>query len=117
MSLYILVTDTLVGDPARRSGAKGDFATATIRVATDDGAILASAIAFGDGAEQLLGHRQSDTVAAAGRGRLTEWTGRDGEQHHGLSLVVDQIASAASARRADAGRRRSPHQAQPEAQR
>jgi single-stranded DNA-binding protein len=106
MSLYTLATGTLIADPVRRSGANGDFATATIRAATEDGTILVSAIAFSALAEQLLSHHQGDAVAVAGRAKLREWTGQDGAQHHGLSVTVEQLTSAAAARRADAERRR-----------
>ena len=47
MSLYMLATGSLTADPIRRTGAKGDFATGTLRVATEDDAILVSVIAFG----------------------------------------------------------------------
>src|ERR1051325_8369349 len=107
MSLFALASGSLIADPNRRTSGKGsDFAIATLRTATEDGSILVSLIAFGVQAEELLGHKQGDALSISGRAKLTEWTGRDGEQHHGLSLVVEQIASAAGARRADAARRR-----------
>src|SRR5262249_12479052 len=107
MSLYTLATGTLIGDPAHRTSARGnDFATATLRVSTDNEPILISIVAFGDVAAELLRHRQGDALAVAGRAKLTAWIGRDEAQHHGISIVADQIASAATARRADAERRR-----------
>jgi single-stranded DNA-binding protein len=112
MSLHILATGSLTADPVRRTGASGkDFATATLRVATDDDAVLVSLIAFGDAAETLLAHRQGSALAVAGRAKLSSWTGRDGAEHHGLSVVAEQIASASAARRAEADRRREkrPH--------
>jgi single-stranded DNA-binding protein len=105
VSLYTLATGTLIADPVRRTGAKGDFATATLRAATDDDAILVSVIAFGDTTETLLEHRHGSTLAVSGRARLSSWTGRDGAECHGLSVVAEQITSAAAARRADAKRR------------
>ncbi len=105
MSLHVLAAGALIADPVRRAGAKGDFSTATLRVATEDGAMLCSLIAFAAAAAELLQHRQGDALAVAGRARLTSWTGRDGAEHRGLSLVADQVASAASARRAAAARR------------
>ena len=84
----------------RRAGAKGDFATATLRVATEDDAILVSLIAFGDAAETVLAHRQGAALAVAGRARLSSWTGKDGTERHGLSVVAEQVASASAARRA-----------------
>lgn len=112
MSLHMLATGGLIAAPMRRAGAKGDFGTATLRVATEDGAILVSLIVFNQQAEQLLAHRQGDTLAVAGRAKLTSWAGRDGNENHGLSVVVEQIASAAGARRADAARRRERHDAE-----
>lgn len=106
MSLHALAVGTLIADPARRTGARGVFATATLRVATEDGAIVVSLIAFSDAAAALLDLCQGSTVAVSGRARLSAWTGRDGQEKHGLALVAEQIASASAARRADAGRRR-----------
>lgn len=106
MSLHALAAGSLIADPARRSGAKGDFATAILRASTEDGAILVSIIAFGAQAAQLLDHHQGDALAISGRTKLTQWTGRDGAEHHGLSMVIETIASAAGARRADVARRR-----------
>jgi single-stranded DNA-binding protein len=106
MSLHVLTTGSLIADPIRRTGAKGDFGTGTLRVSTDDGPILVSLIAFDDAAETLLAHRQGTTLSVSGRARLSSWTGRDGTEHHGLSLVIEQIASASAARRADIARRR-----------
>lgn len=106
MTLHILTTGALIADPLRRAGAKGDFATAIVRVATDDDAILISCIAFGDQTERLLGHQQGQVISVSGRASLRSWTGRDGVEKHGLSVVIESIASASSARRADAERRR-----------
>jgi hypothetical protein len=107
VSLHLLATGTLVADPVRRAGAAGDFATALLRVATDEGAILVSAIAFGEATETLLAHRASATLAIAGRAKLSSWTSRDGVDHHGLAITADQIAGASAARRADIGRRQA----------
>ena len=107
MTLHTLAAGSLITDPVRRSGAKGDFAIATIRVATEDGAILISLIGFGETAERLLGHQVGHAIAVSGRTKLSSWTVRHGAEHHGLSIVVEDIASAASARRSDAERRRN----------
>lgn len=79
MSLHILATGSLISDPTRRTGAKGAFATGTVRVTTDDGSILVNVIAFGEHAEPLLAHQQGSAVAIAGRATLRSWTGKDGE--------------------------------------
>jgi single-stranded DNA-binding protein len=107
VSLHLLATGTLVADPIRRTGARGDFATALMRVATEDGAILVSMIAFGEVAETLLAHRAGATLSVAGRAKLSIWTGRDGRENHGLALVGEQVASASAARRDDIGRRQT----------
>jgi single-stranded DNA-binding protein len=107
MSLYVLATGSLTADPVRRTGASGkDYATASLRVSTDDDPVLISVIAFGEQAEQLLAHRQGSALAVSGRAKLSSWTGRDGAEHHGLSVVAEQVASASAARRAEAERRR-----------
>src|SRR5215212_2250031 len=104
MSLPILAIGSLIADPIERTGAKGNFATAMLRVSTDDGAVLVSVIAFDNAVEILLAHRLGTTLAVSGRARLSSWSGRDGAEHHGLSLFIEQIASASAARRADTER-------------
>jgi single-stranded DNA-binding protein len=64
-----------------------------------------SLIAFGDRARDLLAHKQGSTLAVAGRGKLSSWIDKSGVEKHGLSVVLEQIASASAARRADAKRR------------
>jgi single-stranded DNA-binding protein len=106
MSLHVLATGALISNPQRRTSAGGNiFATGTIRAATEDGAMLISVIAFNDLADELLRHQQGEAIAVAGRAKFTSWTAKDGAEKHGLSVVAEQIASAANARRADADRR------------
>jgi single-stranded DNA-binding protein len=107
MSLHVLVVGVLTADPQRRTNAAGkSFAIGTIRAATDDGPVLISTIAFGDQTTQLLAHQRGQALALSGRAKLTSWTAKDGTEKHGVSVVAEQIASAASARRADVDRRR-----------
>jgi single-stranded DNA-binding protein len=108
MSLHVLATGTLTADPQSRTSKSGnDFAIGNIRVATGEGEpVFVSLIAFADKAPNLLGHRQGSTIAVAGRATFKSWTGKDGAEKHGLSVVVEQIVSAAAARRAEASRRR-----------
>lgn len=108
MSIHLLATGSLVSDPQRRTGKTGaDYATANLRCHTENGEYaFISAIAFGDAAAELLRHHQGSTLAISWRAKLQTWVGKDGETKAGLSIVAEQIASAASARRADAERRR-----------
>ena len=107
MSLYLLATGNLIADPVERTGKSGSFVTAVLRCSTDDDAVLVSIIAFNDAAETLLVHRHGSALAVSGRAKLTSWTGKDNTEKHGISLVVEQIASASAARRADAERRQN----------
>ena len=102
--LFALASGTLIADPQRREGRKGGFATATIRVQAEDDAVLVSTIVFGDAAEQLLGLSKGDAVSVGGRATISTWTGRDGVEKHGLSIVADQIAAAKPQRRSLARR-------------
>lgn len=95
MSLHLLASGALLNDPQRTQGAKGPFTTAAIRANGEEPTVV-SVIAFGDEAEQLLGFTKGDALAVSGRARLTTWTGRDGTERHGLSLLAEQIASAKS---------------------
>lgn len=106
MSLHLLAVGTLTSDPTRRTSQAGkDFATGNMRVATEGEPVLVSVIAFGDRAQDLLAHHRGSTVAVSGRAKLSSWAAPDGAVKHGISIVVEQIASAASARRADDKRR------------
>ena len=102
MSLYMLASGALIGDPQSREGAKGRFTTATI-LANGDEAVRVSVIAFGDEATRLLEFVKGDALAVSGRARLTSWTGRDGAEKHDISLVAEQIAAAKPLSRSVAG--------------
>ena len=97
MSLTVLATGTLVNDPQSRTSAAGkSFATALLRVPCEDAEpALVSLIAFSnDSVSALLAHSKGDSLSVAGRGKLTCWAGKDGQQAHGLGLVVDKALSA-----------------------
>ncbi|MFO0734216.1 MAG: single-stranded DNA-binding protein [Nitrospiraceae bacterium] len=96
MSLAILALGTLTGDPHERTSSGGKtYVTANVRTATDDEPVMVSAIAFGETAKAaLLALKKGDTVAVNGRGKLTSWAGKDGEQRHGLSVVADGVLTA-----------------------
>lgn len=100
MSLHILATGTLIADPISRTSAKGAaYATAQLRVPVeDDEAAFVSVIAFGTTAQALLAHAKGDSIAVTGRGKLTEWQSKDGENRHGLSITVDALMSPHQAR-------------------
>ena len=93
--MSILATGTLAADPQRRQAANGNpFATALLRVPTDDDSVLVSVICFDVGAcDRLLRLGKGDSVSITGRAKLTAWTGRDGETRHGLSVVAEQVMS------------------------
>lgn len=107
MSLQALASGTLTADPVHRNSAKGAYVTAMLRVPTDDGGILASAIAFGAAADRLAECGAGDALSISGRARLTQWIGRDRQQRYGISILVEQIATVRprrQPRRADANR-------------
>ncbi len=96
MSLHAMAMGTLVADPVRRTGQSGrDFVTASMRVACDGAEpFLASLIAFStSAAEALAEHRKGDGLVVGGRANLKSWTGRDGQEQHGLGIVVEQVMS------------------------
>ena len=100
MSIYTLASGPLVGDPQRRTGAKGPFTTATIRTSGEE-VVFVSVIAFGEEGERLLEFVKGDALAVSGRARLTSWTGRDGVEKRGISVVAEQIAAAKPRPRSD----------------
>ena len=53
-----------------------------------------SLVAFGTIDEALARHAKGDMVAVSGRLTKSAWTGRDGAERSGFSVLVDSIASA-----------------------
>lgn len=95
MSMAILAVGTLTSDPQERTSSGGKtYVTATVRTPTDDDPVMVSAITFGDVPKAtLIALKKGDTVAISGRGKLTTWAGRNGEQRHGISVVADGVLS------------------------
>lgn len=101
--LSILASGTLISDPVSRTSATGKaYATASLRVpAEDSDAMLVSVIAFNaDSVAAILALQRGDSVAVAGRGKLTEWTGQDGSQKRGLSVTADKVLTIYAAGKA-----------------
>ena len=115
MSFYALCASILIADPRRREGAKGVFATATLKLppTADDDAILVNVIAFGDKATQLPDFVWDEADAISGRTRPRRWTRHDGSVHHGLSLVAEQGAGGKPKRMAVTAPRTRPKPRQP----
>ena len=100
--LSVLCSGTLVSDPKSRTSATGKaYATAQIRVPAEDAdPMLVSVIAFNaDAVQALLALQRGDSVAIAGRAKLTSWE-KDGEQRHGLSVTADRVLTAYAAGKA-----------------
>jgi single-stranded DNA-binding protein len=91
--LYCHISGTLSADPAERRAANGNaYVTALLRVPVEgDDSILASVIAFdAEACAVLRTLRRGDAATVAGRAKLSAWTGRDGEQRRGLSVVAQR---------------------------
>jgi len=72
VSLRLSLVGTLAGDAISRTTATGKvFATA----------------------QELLAQAKGDDLAVSGRGELTVYTARDGEERHGLKCVVESLLS------------------------
>jgi single-stranded DNA-binding protein len=101
MALDILAQGKLVKQPEQRTAANGrPYALAQIAIATDDGDVLASCIAFrAEAVDVLLGLGKGDACSVAGRGKVGTWTNRDGETRASLSITVDAVLSAYHVRR------------------
>jgi single-stranded DNA-binding protein len=96
MSLHVLAQGTLAGDPQARTSAAGKpYCTALLRVPIDgEESMLLSLIAFDrEAVEALLRLHKGDPVSVAGMGKLTQWTGKDGVEKHGLSVTAQAVLS------------------------
>lgn len=95
--LNVLASGALTRDPQERTAANGNpYVTAMLRVPVEDGeALFVSLIAFeAQAVEALLALAKGDSVAVAGRAKLSEWTGKDGAEKRGLSVVADRVLTA-----------------------
>ncbi|HEX7687710.1 MAG TPA: single-stranded DNA-binding protein [Burkholderiaceae bacterium] len=92
MSVIALVTGKLLKAPTTRSGRSGDpFTLATMKAATDDGDLLVNLIGFGLAGEILAKLGVGDALSVTGRAKLNHWTANDGQERHGLNVVVDGV--------------------------
>jgi single-stranded DNA-binding protein len=94
--LTVLASGTLARDPKPRTSAAGKtFATALLRCPAEDAEpMLLSLIAFNEPAVRaLLALQQGDALAVAGRAKPSTWE-KNGEQHHGLSVVAEHVLTA-----------------------
>jgi single-strand DNA-binding protein len=57
-----------------------------------------SLVAFGTTGEALARHAKGEMVAVSGRLTQSAWTGRDGTERSGFSVLVDSMASARTVR-------------------
>jgi len=87
-------------DPTARQTANGKpMATASLAVDTarhgeEPATVWFGVIAFGRTAEQLLGHRKGDLLAAMGELHTRRFTGRDGEEREQWSLTAEALISS-----------------------
>ena len=98
--LSVLCSGSLVADPKSRTSATGKaYATASLRCPAEDSeAMLVSVIAFSaDAVAAILALQRGDSCAIAGRGKLSQWTGQDGSEKHGLSVTADKVLTVYAA--------------------
>jgi len=95
----------LTKDPQSRTTASGkEMTIATLAVdatpnnASEPETLWVAILAFGRQAETLERHRKGEMVAVTGRLTQSRWTGQEGEERTGLSLVVDTIVSSRTVR-------------------
>ncbi|MGH7315686.1 MAG: single-stranded DNA-binding protein [Candidatus Rokuibacteriota bacterium] len=88
--------------PAQRTTATGK-AMVTASMVVDlgrDGEMPEwfSLMAFGTAGESLARHVKGDMISVSGRLTKSAWTGKDGAERSGFSVLVDSIASARTVR-------------------
>jgi single-stranded DNA-binding protein len=105
--IYTLAAGTLIADPiARTTGAGKPYVTALLRVPIEgEEAAIVSLAAFDEAVRAALAELcKGDALSVAGRGKLTAWTSKEGEQRHGLSVVAQRIITGGPPRRAKAAK-------------
>jgi single-stranded DNA-binding protein len=110
MSAVVLLSGKIVREPERKVSKLGKpYASATVRDGYGDDATWWRVFAFSESAaEELLGLRDGDAVAASGSFKAELYNGRDGARIS-LSMVADRLISARKLKRQrDKERREQP---------
>jgi hypothetical protein len=90
--IHILASGVLLSAQARTSAKGKPYVTGLLKASGKDGDAFVSFICFAEEAQaELLALRAGDGLSIAGPGKLTEWTGKDGTEKHGLSVIVDRL--------------------------
>jgi len=95
--IYAMISGTLYADPVSRTSAAGKpYCTASVRVPVHgEEAQSVSVAAFdSDVLEALARLRKGDAISVSGPLKPTSWTGRDGVERGGLSIVAQRILDA-----------------------
>lgn len=107
MTLHAAVWGRLGRDPTEIETATGTrMATASIAVVLDargphgetEAIEWVDVIAFAHLADELLRHRQGDTLTASGRLQVRLWVDREGRERRTLQIVADSLVSARTVR-------------------
>src|SRR5512144_2653749 len=91
--IHIFASGVLLSSPQSRTSSKGaDYVTGALRSSDKQGDTVVSLIAFSESAQaEWLSLQAGDGLAVAGVGKLASWTGKDGAERHGLSVMVEKI--------------------------
>ena len=92
-------------DPQQRQTKNGaDMVTASLAVdatpgnAEESETIWFQILAFGKVADTLAHHSKSDLVSLSGQITQSRWTGNDGEERVGMTIIANTVISAKSVR-------------------
>ena len=103
--IHASIYGRLAKDPKERTTASGKpMAIASLAVdATQNNSdteetVWVSVLAFGKQAEILARHKKGEMLAVTGRLTQSRWTGKDGQERTGFSLVADALVSCRTVR-------------------
>lgn len=100
--LNILVSGTLYSSQSRVSGKGNSYLTGSIRVPmkAGDKDMFISFIAFSDSVQGAISTLEpGEALSVSGPGELKSWTGKDGTEKHGISIIVDHVMTNMPAER------------------
>lgn len=97
MSIDVLIQGRLRGAPLVKASSKGN-PYASFRLAASDKAgegVLCSCITFSRTAiDAVQSLTDGDTIAVSGEAAISQWTGHDGQQRHGLDVTAHLVMTA-----------------------
>lgn len=87
-----MISGALSKSPETRTSKTGNpYTTATVRTGEGEDSLFCSVTCFGDLAGTLAGLAKGDAITVIGTGKVSTYTGKEGDTRAGLSITANRI--------------------------